>query len=537
MWNHNEEMSILFLLLSLGFIFLLGLHSWYFRGGKTTLLYFFTSLTFGIFRSNVIDYIITKHLYSKSLPYLFTRPVLRIGQATIQECIGWSMIIYLGWSVSEAILKRYDSRRDGISLSRLFSLVCIFLGVSSYALEAFATASQWWIWTIQINNPFFVMVPWAGIIAWISVGIDFFVPFYLLAVRGVKENRWYLLSLLLFPLHMLIHTTNRFLSINWLPLLPEELYHWFLLFIILAGLIIGRFNVDTGRSRKDSGNLINHIPEIIVAALLLVIGTRHIMLGHSPAYLITVIPLLCFMALVHSRLASLLLLAAASVYHLLINGSATNLIFPFLVEFSLLYPVAGARLAGRFHGKQLRWIKLTAFLIAAYSLALIYNFYVQRNQRYSGIMNFIDLGNSGGGYETLRNIKLGSLVPDGIMVLDAVPLNQAGNILYENGMYEQAAFFWERAFRCDTTFHVVCGKLAEVYLKLDRLELAAKFYERELSMNPVKLESYLELGELYENMGRSDLALDTYNRGRKYLPESRSLRFASEKLLQQHSAE
>ncbi|MEA1997105.1 MAG: hypothetical protein U9N45_05675, partial [Gemmatimonadota bacterium] len=149
-------------------LILLFLHSWRYRGRRMTLTFFSLCLAFGILRGNLIHYIITRYLGGDSLPYLFLRPVVKVWNASIQECIGWMFALYLSWSTVEWVLTR-QSKDSSVPLFRLIGLSGIFMGAVSYAVEAAAAGVKWWVWVFPIRNPYFVEVPFAGIVAWISV--------------------------------------------------------------------------------------------------------------------------------------------------------------------------------------------------------------------------------------------------------------------------------------------------------------------------------------------------------------------------------
>ena len=109
---------------------LLFAHSWRYRGRALTLSFFLGGFIFGIIRGNLIHWIITQLMGGSSLPYLFVRPMIRIWNASLQECIGWTFTLYLSWSISERILARRGE--DTVPAFRMLGLSCLLMGAAAY---------------------------------------------------------------------------------------------------------------------------------------------------------------------------------------------------------------------------------------------------------------------------------------------------------------------------------------------------------------------------------------------------------------------
>ena len=63
--------------------------------------------------------------------------------------------------------------------------------------------------------------------------------------------------------------------------------------------------------------------------------------------------------------------------------------------------------------------------------------------------------------------------------------------------------------------------LAQEYLKRDETQRALAFFEELMEKDPAYVGTYYHLGKLYENLGRSDDAIATYERGIETATEQR----------------
>ena len=187
-------------------LILLFLHSWRFRGKGVTLAFFSAGSAFGVIRGNLIHYISTVYLGEQSPPYLFTQPVIRLWNVSVQECLGWIFALYLSWSTVEWLLGRES--KTGVRIYRLVGLSAFFMGAVAYGAGVAAARLKWLIWIAPIKNPFFVEIPSGEIIAWISIAFDFLAPFLLIYYK-VLQSRFRYLLFCLFPLHMLLHLKVR----------------------------------------------------------------------------------------------------------------------------------------------------------------------------------------------------------------------------------------------------------------------------------------------------------------------------------------
>ncbi len=228
-----------------GFL-LLCVHGFAYRPAKTMVAFLVGSLGFGLIRAHVIHWLTIDAPtafgggdFFGFMPYLMTTPLARVGNASLQECMGWSFALYLGWSLSERILARWNGSQEPPLFSVVF-LVSIFMASIAYAVEAGAGALSWWVWTIPVTSRHLLEVPAAGIWAWFSVAVDFFLPFLVLVNRRAFPGWVRVGVLLIFPIHMAAHLLD-VVGGHWgfSPILaPSAVAHWTMLFGVLALALI-----------------------------------------------------------------------------------------------------------------------------------------------------------------------------------------------------------------------------------------------------------------------------------------------------------
>ncbi|MBN2287941.1 MAG: tetratricopeptide repeat protein, partial [Candidatus Glassbacteria bacterium] len=502
---------------------LLFAHSWKYRGRALTVGFFLASFVFGIIRGNLIYWIITRVLGGDSLPYLFVRPMVRIWNASLQECVGWTFMLYLCWSLSERILARRGE--DTVPVFRLAGLVCLLMGASAYAVEAVAAGVQWWVWVIPIRNPYFAAVPFAGITAWISVGFDFLMPFLLIAV-AVPRRRWAWLTVLIFPLHMLTHTKTTGIA-DWLPLNTFEVWHWLMLCAIFAGIALGGPGIRVP-AREKAGEpkpWQAHAVRVAAGGFLLVLGASHLFIIRGIELLISLVPFATSVLFVWPLYAAGFCLACCAAYGLAAGGWSFT-----LAPLALLALCAYAALAPRPAGARgrlvLRW-SLAAFLVLC--TAWVYLFYQGRRQHY-GTMSELSARLQSGGAATDTD-SLAVLLPRPRKPEDAFQYNSLAVDLNRRGLYRRALFILDEGLACDSTFSYLYFNLGWAHSQTGDLEAAAAAYERGLELDPIDYGSYLILGEIYESQGLKEKAEELYRRGLGYDPLHTGLVLTLERLL------
>ena len=517
-------MHLLLLIPSSLLLALLFTHSWKYRGRALTLGLFLGGFVFGIIRGNLIYWIITRVLGGDSLPYLFVRPMIRIWNASLQECVGWTFIIYLSWSLSERILARRGE--DSVPVFRLLGLACLLMGAAAYAVESVAAGVQWWVWVIPIKNPYFAAVPFAGIMAWISVGFDFLGPFLLITSRVLRTRAAYLLALL-FPVHMITHLKTTTIA-NWLPLNSFELWHWLMICAVFAGIALGGpgIKIPVPEKTGEPGTKLSHAVWVVTAGFLLVLGASHLFIIRGAGLLISLLPFVTIALFVRPKYAVGFCLACCLAYGLAVGGwsytlapMAVMLIF----VFATLAPEPEAGTRGRL------WLKISLFAFLVLSTALVYFYYHGRNEHYRTLSELADRLTEE--VSELDAVSLEPLFPRPRKPEDAFHYNNLGGNLLRRGRNQQALFVLKEGLACDSTFAYLQFQLGWAYKQTGELEQAIASYRRGLELNPIDWDSYLILGEIYESDGRPEKTEELYRRGLEYNPGHTGLVLALERLL------
>ncbi len=289
------------------------LHSLKQRGARETWLFFGFGLLFGVLRGNIIWWITTVH-FGGRFPYIFTNKLLGIFHDSLQADIGWILTVYLGWCFAERLLARVTGRER--SLFHTVSIAALFATALSYAVESTAIALGWWNWNLGVKSRFLIDVPIAGIAAWFSVPIDFFLPFLLLArMRGRVADGWRWAALLIFPLHMLVHLSNDRVGAA-LPVTPFNLFYWL---AALAALVLPMTRTvelpayPTAKRGSFAARLptwlVPVVPALSIAIVLGVLLVSDLVIAKRPALLYSLAPLVLLTAMVFVPLRPWIFLA------------------------------------------------------------------------------------------------------------------------------------------------------------------------------------------------------------------------------------
>lgn len=518
-------MHLLLILPSSILLILLFLHSWRYRGRRVTLVFFVTCFIFGIIRGNTIHYIITSYLKGESLPYLFVQPMVRIANASLQECIGWIFALYLSWSTVEWVLARQSGGKK-IGLFRLIGLSGILMGCVAYAVEAVAAGVKWWVWVFPIKNAFFADVPFAGIIAWISVAVDFLLPFLLIRY-GVIRGKWIIPIFLLFPFHMLTHL--KFTGIaSWMPMSPNEIWHWAMICALFWGIAVGGPEITPWTAKAEQAeqgkkSWLRYAVFITVAGFILVMATAHLAIIGRPELAVSMVPFVTGVLFFNPLYAVLLLIASCLLLGFII-GVWSYTLAPLLV---LLIFTFGSRHASDLIS--LLWRRRIAVAVLAVSTVAVYLAYADRHKRYETLT---ELEKEISKAETVIDLdNLIDRLPSPGKPWDAFHYNLMATHFLKRNNFVAARRLLEKAIVLDSTYAYPYINLAWAYRSLYNYDAAIAAYEKGLSLNPVDMDSYLLLGEIYTALDSLEKTEALYRRALKYRKNNVNILLALESTL------
>jgi len=519
-------MHLLLLIPSSILLVLLFLHSWRFRGRAVTLAFFGSCFVFGVIRGNLIHYICTGYLDETTLPYLFVRPVVRVWNASLQECIGWIFALYLSWSTVEWLLARQG--KDKVPLYRLIGLAAFFIGAMAYAVEAAAGGVKWWIWVLPIKNPFFADVPLAGIIAWISVVFDFLGPFLLIYYKAARGLILKIFLFCLFPIHMLLHTKVSF-DVDWLPQLgPPDIWHWLMICLLVWGIAAGGPGITpwTVAAQKEKGqkSWLRHAVAATLAGFILVLGIVHIFFVDGFGLAVSMVPFVVCPLFFSPACAWLFCLGACVLFGLAGGGWSFTLV-PLLVCLVFSF---GSR--GFSELLSLRWRRRVALAALILSTAAIYTVCLAKNRHN---LELYKLGRSvlKAGTAAELESRLARL-PSPPRAEDVGMYNLLAEEAFQVKNYTAARRFLDKVIQCDSTDAYVFSNLAILHYLGGNFQAAAAAYGKSLSNNPINLDSYLILGRLYTEMDSLEKAESLYSRGLEYFRNNPALMQARESVIQ-----
>lgn len=215
-------------------------HSIKTRGARDTAYFFLFALLFGIARGNTIWWITTVH-FEGEFPYLFRNRLIGVYHDSFVADMGWILCLYSGTYIAVSVLERIPLLKN--RLFAIISLASLFNATLSYAVESTAIDMGWWGWTLSTQSDILRDVPTAGIVAWYSVGFDFLVPYLLIRHYRKPGQFWPWLSLLIFPLHMLMHLSNDRVA-DLLPIVPYNIWHWGMILSMLFLPFLSRMELS-----------------------------------------------------------------------------------------------------------------------------------------------------------------------------------------------------------------------------------------------------------------------------------------------------
>ncbi len=516
-------MHLLLMIPSSLLLIMMILHSWRYRGRGVTLAFFGICFGFGLLRGNTIFWTITTFLGGDTLPYLFLRPAIRLWNASLQECIGWIFALYLCWSTAEWVLGRRG--QDKIGLYRLIGLTGFMIGAIAYAVEAAAASAQWWVWVFPIKNPYFVETPYVGIVAWISVSVDFLAVFLLIRHKAVRG--WLALALVfLFPLHMLTHLKLSDLGV-WLPYSPNEIWHFVMVALLAWGIAVDGPQIIpwtvAAREDKSRGSWRKWGVHVALAGFLAVLALVHFVVTGRPLEAISMVPFVVGVLFFRPSLAAAFL-AASSLAYLLAGGQWTYLVIPAVMFIAFAFGTEEVR-------QRLTSARRREIALAAIGLALVWNtwLYKERNFRYD---QFQELAPGMLQAESLAQVdSLLGEYPTPVRPEDAFHYNQLGARLNKAHRFSTARKVLDRAVQCDNSYAYAYFNLGWTYYNMDNIEAALRNYKQGLEINPIDFSSVLISSDIYREQDRLEEAEGLLRETLEYRPGQTDIILALEGVL------
>lgn len=515
-------MHLLLLIPSSLLLILLFAHSWRYRGRTITLAFFGLCFAFGVLRGNIIHYIITTYLGGESLPYLFLRPVVKVWNASLQECIGWIFALYLSWSIVEWIMTRQG--KNSVGIFRLIGLSCFLMGSIAYAVEAAAAGVRWWVWVFPIKNPFFADVPFAGIVAWMSVGVDFLGPFLLFKHRVIQRWPKYLLFLI-FPAHMLFHLKVTNIA-SWLPMNTAELWYLIMICALIWGIAVGgpeiTADIAIRREKKDKSPL-RFAVLFTAGAFLSVLLAAQILFIKNAEITVSLIPF-CTALLFFNPVYAGGFLVLSSILFALLTGAWSYTLIP-----AVLFVIFG--LGSDWFSTAFSF-KVRHNLALALILAAVLASYLICNERYRLLLVLNENGEKILNERTNAGLdSLLTLLPPSTRAGDAYHYNHLATDLLKRRNYPAATRLLQKALACDSTYAYAYINLGWALRQQKDYSGSVQAYEKGLSINPVDFRSYLLLGEIYVALDSLEKAEALYRRALNYDQNNTDILLALETVL------
>ena len=286
-------MNINILLLSVpstAILLLMILHSFFKRGKRLTLTFFLSAFIFGIVRGNLV-YFVT----NGNMPYIFFNPMLRIGGADLMMVIGFTYALYFSWNLAESLTNKHKSLKRKVFPTLAIS--CLFMEFTSFSLELTADKVGWWHWAESLLEwslfDFLKIGPF--ICAWISVGFDFLIAFFLIECSKFKKKKWRFLFILLLPLDIFIHYLALYYGIPIIIII----WHWTKWSSVLIMPFVFHTTFEYPKQTKIKGfnrlkelGLIKNAPLYAVAVMLSIVYIMDIFFAKMPVLVLTTIPLI-----------------------------------------------------------------------------------------------------------------------------------------------------------------------------------------------------------------------------------------------------
>ncbi len=484
----------------------LAAHAWHVKGPRVAVAFFGASFVFGVLRGNFIGWLMRDASRQLGMgeggglmPYVMRAPLLRIGYASLFECCGWMLALYLGWVLSEQVLRRVPSAAG--RLFPLLLLAAVSTAALGYAVEAGANALHWWTWTLPLESKILIEVPAAGLWAWFSVAVDFLLPFLLLLERPRPSRRW--LALLVFPIHMasnLLDLAAGREGWTWLPE-PSWLTHLAMLAALVLLAVLSRREIVLPTLPASAPGAWSWLPVTAAALVLAVlwvgigpVAGRWDLWAATSALLVFIL-----LAVPALPLWSVALVAIACAPMAAGRGLAAAI--PLLVVSLLRTATPRGATRGR---RRL----LTTSVLAALALALLWQTALDRAQ--SAYVRARLLGSDWP--RALRRLEWLSPGPTALQLA-------AGDAFSSSGNPELAVDAYRAALRLEPDLAPAHNGLGLALLALGRAKAAAEELEQATLLVPRAEGLHQNLGLAELAAGRLDAARASFSRARELDPE------------------
>ncbi len=389
-------------------------------------------LAYGLARGVGVRWVSTAGL-GGSFPYVIREPLLVIAGVSLQEVIGWAIVLYLGWWLGAG-----RSARLFVQLA----VACLFLAAASWGVESAAIAAGWWRWTVPVPAGSLTGVPFIGIVDWFLSGTDFLLPFLAITAPALRARPQRYLTLLAFPLHFGAHLLVQ-RPAPWFPIPIHHLAHW----LLLGGLVwlALRSTVEDRPFQHARHESWRWVPSGALGIMLGVLGAADLMLARRPALLVSLAPLaaMTFAAALPSRDA----------------------------------PGTDPR-AVRSRRRAVAWILVCAMGLLAFGLhAVAARRQKQLTDRIDRALALRDRGELEGAAHELR--QLTSLFPD-----SHVPHALLGEIRYRSGALDEARRLFATATQIQQNYADGFRYLAVIDIRRGDREGAARWVAKGLEIEP-----------------------------------------------------
>jgi tetratricopeptide (TPR) repeat protein len=487
------------------------------RGGRTAFFFFVSAFLFGIVRGNSVAALAAGENRG---PYIFSEAAVSIGRAELPACVGWVFALYLSWCLAEAVTSRIGSLAGRVFPTSSFSLIA--MGCFSYAVETAASGVGWWRWNIvRRPTPFLVGgTHLFGIVEWMSVGLDFLLPFLLFrTARGWRyAPAW--LSLGLYPLHWATHWRPQ----TW-PGFPHayELYHAAIALAVLAFPLLRSPRLAPAPDRA-APPWIRALPAAAILGMFAVLGWAEVAILRQGDLLLSMLPLAALLSLSQGPGGSgaVISIACGALTGAASWATGSPLATALARSLPPLVPLAAVlawsdRMGLATRPARRRWVAAGLVVLAlAGALGMIHG--KRERERYSHLMDraraLTDLGDAAGAEAVLKQAI--ALKPEVTLAPKYLASLYGGQ-----GRHREALEILRRCLDLDPTDGEAQQIAGSLLRARSRCGEAAPFFERALRLNPSDPQAARELADCYFKIGREAEAIQVLRAALARRPEDR----------------